>query len=197
LLVLDEVKTGFRVAKGGAQALYGIHADLTTFAKAMGNGYPVAAFGGRADVMDGIGAFKGGVVHGGTYSANLIALSAANATLDILMNTTALETARRVGEQLMSILKSALNEAGVPVQFAGPPTMFGVHIGESVPTNYRDWRKTDSRLYERLAWALIDRGVMLEPDSREPWFLCEAHTQLDLDWFAGVVKASIHHALNA
>ncbi|NBP45664.1 MAG: aspartate aminotransferase family protein [Betaproteobacteria bacterium] len=195
LLVLDEVKTGFRVAKGGAQSLYGLHADLTTFAKAMGNGYPVAAFGGRADVMDRIGSFKGGVVHGGTYSANLIALSAANATLDILMNTPALEVAHHVGSQLMAILKSTLHEAGVPVQFAGPPSMFGVHLGESVPTNYRDWRKTDNRLYEKFAWAMIDRGVMLEPDSREPWFLCEAHQTLDLDWFAQVTRDAIAHAL--
>ena len=67
MLVIDEVKTGFRVAKGGAQELYGVYADLTTYAKAMGNGYPVACFGGRAEVMDVIGA-GGGVVHGGTYT---------------------------------------------------------------------------------------------------------------------------------
>ena len=96
LLVIDEVKTGFRASVGGAQQLYGIHADLTTYAKAMGNGYPVACFGGRADVMDVIGS-GGGVVHGGTYTANLVALSAANATLDILANTDALETVDRVG----------------------------------------------------------------------------------------------------
>ena len=75
LLIIDEVKSGFRVAKGGAQALYGIYADLTTYAKAMGNGYPVAAFGGRADVMDVVGANAGAVVHGGTYTANLVGLS--------------------------------------------------------------------------------------------------------------------------
>ena len=73
--------------------------------------------------------------------------------------------------------------------------MFGVHLGESVPTNYRDWRKTDNRLYEKFAWAMIDRGVMLEPDSREPWFLCEAHQTLDLDWFAQVTRDAIAHAL--
>ena len=72
MLVIDEVKTGFRVAKGGAQELYGVYADLTTYAKAMGNGYPVLRFGGRAEVMDVIGA-GGGVVHGGTYTANLVA----------------------------------------------------------------------------------------------------------------------------
>jgi len=99
LLIIDEVKSGFRVAKGGAQALYGIYADLTTFAKAMGNGYPVAAFGGRADVMDVVGASAGAVVHGGTYTANLVGLSAAHSTLDILTHTDALATVHRVGER--------------------------------------------------------------------------------------------------
>ncbi|MBV5346501.1 MAG: aminotransferase class III-fold pyridoxal phosphate-dependent enzyme, partial [Rhodoferax sp.] len=74
VLIIDEVKSGFRVAKGGAQELYGIHGDLTTYAKAMGNGYPVAAFGGKAHVMDVVGSHAGGVVHGGTYTANLVAL---------------------------------------------------------------------------------------------------------------------------
>ena len=87
LLIMDEVKTGFRVAKGGAQALYGIFADLTTYAKAMGNGYPVAAFGGRAEVMDTISFAKDGVTHGGTYTANMVALSAAKATLTVLKET--------------------------------------------------------------------------------------------------------------
>jgi glutamate-1-semialdehyde 2,1-aminomutase len=87
LLIMDEVKTGFRVAAGGAQELYGMHADLTTYAKAMGNGYPVAAFGGRAEVMDVIGFGKRGVTHGGTYTANMIALSAAKATLTLLNET--------------------------------------------------------------------------------------------------------------
>ena len=83
VLIMDEVKTGFRVAKGGAQALYNIHADITTYAKAMGNGYPVAAFGGKAEVMDTISFDKGGVTHGGTYTANMVALSAAKATLTL------------------------------------------------------------------------------------------------------------------
>lgn len=92
LLIMDEVKTGFRVALGGAQELYGVQADLSTYAKAIGNGYPVAVFGGRADVMDTIGHGKENVVHGGTYTANLIAMSAGRKTLDILKNTDALST---------------------------------------------------------------------------------------------------------
>ena len=197
MLIIDEVKTGFRVARGGAQALYGIYGDLTTFAKAMGNGYPVAAFGGRAEVMDCVGAFKGGVVHGGTYTANLIALSAAHATLDVLQHTDAQETINATGERIMAVLGQVFDKAGVPCRFAGPPAMFGVHFGESVPTNYRDWRVTDSQLYQRFAFGLIDRGVMLEPDSREPWFICEAHQTLDLQWLHEVATDAMNAALAA
>jgi glutamate-1-semialdehyde aminotransferase len=128
MLIIDEVKTGFRVAKGGAQALYGIHADLTTYAKAMGNGYPVAAFGGRAEVMDVVGSNKGGVVHGGTYTANLVALSAAHATLNILDQTDALATINRVGDEIRALLGRVFTAAGVEHAFAGPPAMLGIHF---------------------------------------------------------------------
>ncbi len=197
LLILDEVKSGFRVAKGGAQELYGIHADLTTFAKAMGNGYPVAAFGGRAAVMDVVGSQPGGVVHGGTYTANLVALSAAHATLDILTHTPALERAAQAGEAIQAVLARVFRAAGIEHQFAGPATMFGVHFTPTVPTTYRDWRKTNSELYRRFAWGLIERGVMLEPDSREPWFLCEAHQSVDLSWLEDVSHSAMKAAMNA
>ena len=194
LLLIDEVKSGFRVAKGGAQSLYGIYADLTTYAKAMGNGYPVAAFGGRAAVMDVIGSNKGAVVHGGTYTANLVGLSAAHATLDILANTDALKTVDEAGTRIKNVLSKVFTRAGVEHAFAGPPAMLGIHFTPDVPQTYRDWRKTDSRLYNLFAWELIDRGVMLEPDSREPWFFCEAHSQLDLGWLEDVATQALKAA---
>lgn len=194
LLLIDEVKSGFRVAKGGAQSLYGIYADLTTYAKAMGNGYPVAAFGGRAAVMDVIGSNKGAVVHGGTYTANLVGLSAAHATLDILANTDALKTVDEAGTRIKNVLSAVFTRAGVVHAFAGPPAMLGIHFTPDVPQTYRDWRKTDSRLYNLFAWELIDRGVMLEPDSREPWFFCEAHSQVDLGWLEDVATQALKAA---
>jgi glutamate-1-semialdehyde 2,1-aminomutase len=197
LLIMDEVKTGFRVARGGAQELYGVHADLTTYAKAIGNGYPVAAFGGRADVMDVVGSHAGGVVHGGTYTANLIGLSAASATLEILKNTTALETVNRVGQNIMDVLSKVFTKHGIKHTFAGPPSMFGIHFSEIEPTNYRDWRVTDSSLYEKFAWNLIEGGVMLEPDSREPWFICESHSGLDLKWLEKVADNALGKAISS
>ena len=194
MLIIDEVKTGFRVAKGGAQALYGIHADLTSYAKAMGNGYPVAAFGGRAEVMDVVGSYRGGVVHGGTYTGNLVALSAAHATLKILSDTDALDTVNRVGTQIRDLLGRVFSAAGIEYAFAGPPAMLGIHFTPHVPTNYRDWRITNSDLYRAFAWKLIDYGVMLEPDSREPWFFCEAHSECDLAWLEDVATRAMKDA---
>ncbi|MEM1349046.1 MAG: aminotransferase class III-fold pyridoxal phosphate-dependent enzyme, partial [Myxococcota bacterium] len=197
MLVMDEVKTGFRVAKGGAQELYGVHADLSTYAKAMGNGYAVAGFGGRAEVMDAVGSFQDGVVHGGTYTGNLVGLAAAHATLDILTHTDAMETVHRTGGAIRAALGRVFTRAGVEHCFAGPASMFGVHFTPEVPTNYRDWRRTDAKLYEAFAWNLIAGGVMLEPDSREPWFVCEAHQHMDLGWFEDVADAAIRKALDA
>ena len=194
MLIIDEVKTGFRVAKGGAQELYGIYADLTSYAKAMGNGYPVAAFGGRAEVMDVVGSNRGGVVHGGTYTGNLVALSAAHATLKILSDTDALDTVNRVGNQIQDLLGRVFNAAGIEYAFAGPPAMLGIHFTPNVPTNYRDWRITNSDLYRAFAWKLIDYGVMLEPDSREPWFFCEAHSEVDLAWLEDVATRAMNDA---
>ncbi len=194
MLIIDEVKTGFRVAKGGAQELYGIYADLTSYAKAMGNGYPVAAFGGRAEVMDVVGSNRGGVVHGGTYTGNLVALSAAHATLKILSDTDALDTVNRVGNQIQDLLGRVFTAAGIEYAFAGPPAMLGIHFTPNVPTNYRDWRITNSDLYRAFAWKLIDYGVMLEPDSREPWFFCEAHSEVDLAWLEDVATRAMNDA---
>lgn len=197
LLIMDEVKTGFRVAKGGAQELYGIYADLTTYAKAMGNGYPVAAFGGSANVMDTISFDKGGVTHGGTYTANMVALSAAKATLTILKETDALASIADVGKKIQIVLSRVFTKFGIEHCFAGPDAMFGVHFGSEVPQNYRDWKQTNSDLYTQFAMNLIDNGLMLEPDSREPWFICEAHKTMDLNWLEQVAEQSMAAAIKA
>ncbi|MFT4766500.1 MAG: glutamate-1-semialdehyde 2,1-aminomutase [Oleispira sp.] len=195
LLIMDEVKTGFRVAKGGAQELYGIKADLTTYAKAMGNGYPVAAFGGRGDVMDIISSSSKGVTHGGTYTANMIALSAAKATLTILNETDAYQTINKAGADIQQVLSRVFTKHGIEHRFAGPDSMFGIHFGDFVPTNYRDWKQTDSELYTEFAMNLIKYGIMLEPDSREPWFICEAHSDVDLVWLERIADQAMAAAI--
>ncbi|MCZ2722558.1 aminotransferase class III-fold pyridoxal phosphate-dependent enzyme [Marinomonas sp. 15G1-11] len=178
------------------QELYGVYADLTTFAKAMGNGYPVAAFGGKASIMDKIRFGKDGVTHGGTYTANMIALSAAKATLTLLRDTNALETVNGVGRAIQERLSRVFSHHGIAHKFAGPDAMFGIHFGEHVPQNYRDWKQTDSALYTEFAFNLINKGIMLEPDSREPWFICEAHQTVDLDWLESIAMLAMAEALD-
>ena len=172
VLIVDEVKTGFRVARGGVQELFGIHADICTFAKAMGNGYPIAVVAGREDIMRKVG---DGVVHGGTFTAHSVSLSATNRTLEILDETDALDSIRGYGEQLQQGLSKILAERGIAHCFVGHPSMMGLFFSDEAPRDYRDWVNTDYEFYDALAPQLHDVGILVEPDSREPWFVCEAH----------------------
>jgi len=177
LLIFDEVKTGFRLAKGGAAEFFGVTPDLATFAKAMGNGYPAAAFGGRREVMS---VLPDKVSHGGTYAGNRIAASAAVKTLEILRDTNALDTIHATGRTIQDGLSEILRPKGLPFHFTGHPSMFGIMFREEVATEYRDWATSDHELYDAVAVGMHARGAMPEPDSREPWFMCEALADADL-----------------
>ena len=177
LLIFDEVKTGFRFARGGAAEFFGITPDLATYAKAMGNGYPAAAFGGREDVMS---VLPDKVSHGGTYAGNRVAAAAAVKTLSIIKETNALETIRASGLRLQDGLREILNPTGLAYHFTGHPSMFGIMFREEEASEYRDWATTDHELYDAIAFGMHARGAMPEPDSREPWFVCEAHAQGDI-----------------
>jgi len=171
-LVIDEVKTGFRVAKGGVQELYGVEADICTFAKALGNGYPISVVAGREDIMRNIG---DGVVHGGTFTAHSVALAAASKTLQILDETDALATIRKYGEDLQAGLSGILQARGIEHCFPGHPSMMGLFFSEEAPADYRAWVNTDYKFYDALAPELHNLGILVEPDCREPFFICEAH----------------------
>jgi glutamate-1-semialdehyde 2,1-aminomutase len=193
LLIWDEVKTGFRLARGGAAEFFGVTPDLASFAKAMGNGYPAAAFGGRRDVMD---VLPDKVSHGGTYAGNRVAAAAAVKTLSIIRDTNVLDTIRFTGERIQDGIREVLNPTGLPYSFTGHPSMFGIFFAEKVPTEYRDWAQSDHELYDAIAVAMHARGAMPEPDSREPWFICEAHASGDLvdrvlTAFSGAVAAAL------
>ena len=173
LLIIDEVKTGFRVGKGGVQGLLGVRPDITTFAKAMANGYPIAVIAGREDVMR---TFRyGGASHGGTYTAHSVSLAAAEECLRILDETPALETLAAYGQRLMDGISAILDARGIVHSYTGHPSMFGLFFAETPPDNYRAWKTSDYSFYDRMAYFLHDLGIIVEPDSREPWFMCEAH----------------------
>jgi glutamate-1-semialdehyde 2,1-aminomutase len=173
LLIIDEVKTGFRVGKGGVQGLLGVRPDITTFAKAVANGYPIAVIAGREDVMR---TFRyGGASHGGTYTAHSVSLAAAEETLRILDETPALETLAAYGQRLMDGISGILTARGIVHSYTGHPSMFGLFFDATPPDNYRAWKTSDYSFYDRMAYFLHDLGIIVEPDSREPWFMCEAH----------------------
>lgn len=191
LFILDEVKTGFRVANGGAQELYGIRPDLATYAKALGNGYPIAAFGGRAEIMSIIGH---GVSQGGTYTNNKPGVAAAYATLKLLREKPILQTIAARGWRLMNGLREIFEDNSIPVAMSGYPAMFSFALGRESVTCQRDWAQSDQELYLRLVERAIECGVMPDHDPREPWFLCYSHSEQDIDEtlniFADIVKES-------
>jgi glutamate-1-semialdehyde 2,1-aminomutase len=183
VMLIDEVKTGFRVARGGVQELYGIKADLCTFAKALGNGYPISVLAGREEIMRKIGR---GVAHGGTYTAHSVSLAAAEKTLQILDETDALERIADYGSKLRAGMRTVLSARGIAHSFVGHPSMSGLYFAHEPPRNYRDWKGSDYTFYDAMAQVLHDEGVLCEPDSREPWFMSAAH---DAACLADTLKA--------
>lgn len=174
VLIIDEVKTGFRVAKGGVQELYGVNADLCTFAKAVANGYPISVLAGREQIMRKIGK---GVAHGGTYTAHSVSLAAAEKTLEILDETDALQRIADYGTRLRAGMRAVLKARGIAHSFVGHPSMSGLYFAEDPPRNYRAWKSSDYSFYDAAAKVLHDEKILCEPDSREPWFVCAAHDE--------------------
>jgi glutamate-1-semialdehyde 2,1-aminomutase len=178
VFILDEVKTGFRIANGGAQEYYRIRPDLATYAKALGNGYPVAAFGGKREIMSIIGH---GVSQGGTYTNNKPGIAAAYATLKLMQEKPILKTIEKRGKRLMDGLKEIFEDNDIPAVFSGYPAMFSFAFGVDKVTSQRNWAESDQDLYLKLIEKGIERGVMPDHDAREPWFLCYSHSEADID----------------
>ncbi len=181
VMIVDEVKTGFRIAKGGAAEYFGVKADLYTYAKSIANGYPLAAIGGKAEVMDIL--YPGQVAQGGTYCGNSVGTAAAAATLDVLQNTPALETINKRGTRLMNGVSEVLTEQGITHAMTGHPAMFGFILEPKVeqPREFRDVMGSNIELFEKIALEMLDMGVEYESDPREPWFICEALSEQDVD----------------
>jgi glutamate-1-semialdehyde 2,1-aminomutase len=193
VLIFDEVITGFRVALGGAQAYYGITPDLTTMAKALGGGYPVAAIGGKREIMDQVS--DGHVLHAGTYNANTVAVAAANASLQLLAAPGTHARLFALSDRLVAGMRGIFERAGVPVQLQGVGPMFQLWFSDTPVMDYRDAaRHLNSPAYAALARALHERGVMVHPSNIELWFVSTAHTDADiertLDAFEDAVKAT-------
>lgn len=178
VFILDEVKTGFRIANGGAQEYYNLRPDMATYAKSLGNGYPLAAFGGKSEIMEIIGR---GVAQGGTYNNNKPGVAAAFVTLSLLEEQPVLQTIDQRGRRLMQGIQEIFQAASIPVCMDGYPAMFSFAVGIEQVTNQRDWDRSEKEYYLRLMDCLMERGVMPDHDPREPWFLCYAHSDEDID----------------
>jgi glutamate-1-semialdehyde 2,1-aminomutase len=178
VLIFDEVITGFRVAPGGAQALFGVTPDLAVFGKAIANGLPVAAIAGKAEIMDLVVTKK--VMHGGTYNAHPLGMAATKATLSAIADGKAHETIRRQGERLMAGIAASLERRQIAARVQGFPAIFHVSIGRREPIeSYRDTLALDKAAYVRLTAAMMRRGVRaLE---RGAWFLSTEHDDAVVD----------------
>ncbi|MFP5321445.1 MAG: aminotransferase class III-fold pyridoxal phosphate-dependent enzyme, partial [Acidimicrobiia bacterium] len=179
LLIFDEVITGFRVARGGAQELYGVAADLTCFGKVIGGGLNIGAFGGRADLMDQM-APDGPVFQAGTLSGNPLATAAGRAALELL-DAAAYERLEASATRLADGLTKAFADAGIDAVIPRVSTLVGIHLGPTAPRTYDEAKTTDVDRYRRFFHAALERGVAMAPGAYEVLFPGLAHTDEVVD----------------
>ena len=174
VLIFDEVMTGFRVGWGGAQGRYEIRPDLTTLSKALGGGFPIGAYGGRAEMMSRV-APEGPVYQAGTLSGNPVAMAAGVAQLEELRRPGTYERLEAAAEKVADGLAAAFREAGIPVHVARVGSMGTVFFTEHEVTTWADAAAADKARFGRWFHAMAARGVLLPPSQFEAWFVSTAH----------------------
>ncbi|MET6995821.1 glutamate-1-semialdehyde 2,1-aminomutase [Chitinophaga defluvii] len=191
LLIFDEVMTGFRLARGGAQELLGIKADLVTFGKIIGGGMPVGAFAGRKELMEHI-APVGKVYQAGTLSGNPIAMIAGYTLLHTLNeNPVIYQQLDEKANYLVNGLREALGAAGVVHQINHLGSMMSVHFAEYPIVDFSAASGANNELFRRFFHGMLERGVYLPPSAFESWFLSNALTTEDLDFTINAAKATM------
>jgi glutamate-1-semialdehyde 2,1-aminomutase len=180
LLLFDEVITGFRVAYGGAQSLYGVRPDLTCLGKIIGGGLPVGAYGGRRDLMEQV-APLGGVYQAGTLSGNPLAVAAGLATLRALEDPAAYQRLEALGARLEAGLVEAAKRAGVPLTVNRVGSMLTGFFADGPVVDLDSAKRSDTARYGRFFHGMLGRGVFLAPSQFEAAFVSLAHTEEDVD----------------
>ena len=175
VLIYDEVMTGFRVALGGAQSLHGITPDLTTMGKVIGGGMPLAAFGGRKDIMAAISPL-GGVYQAGTLSGNPVAVAAGLKTLEIIQRPGFYENLAARTEQLVQGFQAAAAAAGVAFCADSVGGMFGLYFADGLPQNYGDMARSNVDGFKTFFHGMLDKQVAFGPSAYEAGFVSAAHT---------------------
>lgn len=193
LLIFDEVMTGFRVARGGAQELYQITPDLTCFGKIIGGGLPVGAFGGRADIMDHL-APLGPVYQAGTLSGNPLAMAAGIAALEQLLSGEVHQRLEQLGARLEQGMRQAAEEADLEVTFQRCGSMFCGYFGGHPVYSLEDAMRCDRDLFSRYFHGMLERGVYVAPSQFEAGFLSTAHSEEDIDQTVEAAAASMKAA---
>jgi glutamate-1-semialdehyde 2,1-aminomutase len=192
LLIFDEVITGVRLGLGGAQALYHVQPDLTCVGKVLGGGLPIAAFGGREDVMASL-APQGAVFQGGTFSGNPLCVAAAHALLDAIdAGPQVYAKMDALASRLADGARAAIADAGYryPVVRVGSIVDFTFRAGEP-PRNFLDASQADGAAYARYYWAMLERGIHLAPSPMEVMFVTAAHTTDDIDETIRAIRESL------
>jgi glutamate-1-semialdehyde 2,1-aminomutase len=193
LLIFDEVMTGFRVARGGAQERLGVQPDLTALGKIVGGGFPVGVYGGRADLMKRI-APEGPVYQAGTLSGNPVAMAAGLATLRETGRPGFYEQLERKTKRLMTGLEAVARHHGVPVALGNAGSMWGVYFTAGPVRNYTDAKRSDTALFARWHKAALARGVFLAPSAFEAGFISAAHSETDIDFTLEQLDAALGEA---
>ncbi|RPE75732.1 glutamate-1-semialdehyde 2,1-aminomutase [Vulcaniibacterium tengchongense] len=179
LLIFDEVMTGFRVAPGGAQQLYGVTPDLSTFGKIIGGGMPVGAYGGRRDLMAQV-APSGPIYQAGTLSGNPVAMAAGLATLELIQAPGFHADLERRTHALCDGLEAAAREAGIAFTTTRAPGMFGLYFREAPVETFEDAKASDAARFNRFFHAMLERGVYLAPSAFEAGFVSSAHGEAEI-----------------
>jgi glutamate-1-semialdehyde 2,1-aminomutase len=180
VLIFDEVMTGFRVAEGGAQALFGITPDMTCLGKVIGGGMPLGAYGGKREIMNLV-APQGPVYQAGTLSGNPVAVSAGLATLRVIKEEKSFERAAAFCSRLIKGLREILSEAGVPARADGLGTMFGLFFTDKTVRNYEDAKTSDLGHFVAYFHSMLRSGIYLAPSQFEAGFTSSAHREKDLE----------------
>ena len=187
LLIFDEVITGFRVARGGAQEIYGVKPDLTVFGKIIGGGLPVGAFGGRAEIMDQLSP-DGPVYQAGTLSGNPIAMAAGLAQLRELERIDGWKLLEQSGAQLETLTREAINRANVDVTFHRLGSMFCLFFAGAPVIDLASAQRSDLKTFTRFFHACLKHGVYFAPSQFETGFISTAHMTADIEYTGAVVR---------
>jgi glutamate-1-semialdehyde 2,1-aminomutase len=179
VLIFDEVMTGFRVALGGAQALFNIKPDMTTLGKVIGGGLPVGAFGGRKDIMQCL-APVGKVYQAGTLSGNPVAVTAGLKTLELIQSPDFHTKLTAQTKKLMDGMVAAAKEVGVVFNAQSVGGMFGLYFCEKCPTSYHDMMQSNKEHFNQFFHSMLDSGIYLGPSAFEAGFVSAAHTDADI-----------------